>query len=464
MTGMDFGSEKAGQRWGATRILSGPPLAPSTAPWTQKNHLESKMVGFSRRRSRADSCRRTVAIWKRLGIIALLALALAVRVPGNAQTSEPAPPGAGTTAASLDRVIGEVTATNPAAGQITVKTDAGGTVTVILQEKTSYLRIPPGETNLAKAVKMPPAEIGVSDRIYARGRLAENQKSISAVTVIVISKAELAQKHAQEGADWQKRGVAGTIAALNRETQEMTLSLRSREGTKTAVIELAENAVFHRYAPDSVRFRDAKPSSFAELNVGDSLHVLGEKNADGTRIKAEAIVSGSFRNIAGIVNAVDATAGEIQITDLQTKKSLTVRINSDSMMRRMPPTMAAAGANRAQPGGGRAPAGTAGAEGRPGAPPRQPSGPNAPASEAAPRPSGSARGGSGGMDPEQMPKVSLAELKRGEAILVLCTVGAEPSRVAAIVLLAGVEPLLSAAPESQAQIGSLWNFFDISLP
>lgn len=63
-----------------------------------------------------------------------------------------------------------------------------------------------------------------------------------------------------------------------------------------------------------------------------------------------------------------------------------------------------------------------------------------------------------------MPKVSFAELKRGEAILVLSTVGAEPSHVTAIVLVAGVEPLLSPAAEGQAQIGGIWNFFDISLP
>ena len=65
---------------------------------------------------------------------------------------------------------------------------------------------------------------------------------------------------------------------------------------------------FRRYAPDSVRFSDAKPGSFADLKVGDQLRVLGEKNADGTRIKAEAIVSGSFRNIAGVIKSIDASA------------------------------------------------------------------------------------------------------------------------------------------------------------
>ena len=68
------------------------------------------------------------------------------------------------------------------------------------------------------------------------------------------------------------------------------------------------------------------------------------------------------------------------------------------------------------------------------------------------------------MNVERMPVLSLGEVKRGEAIIVLCTIGAEPSRVTAIVMVAGVEPLLGAAPEGQAQLGGVWNFFDVSLP
>ena len=68
------------------------------------------------------------------------------------------------------------------------------------------------------------------------------------------------------------------------------------------------------------------------------------------------------------------------------------------------------------------------------------------------------------MNLEQMPALSFGELKRGEAVIVLSTAGAEPSRVTAIVLVAGVEPILSSAPDNQPQIGGIWNFFDISLP
>jgi hypothetical protein len=428
----------------------------------------------------------------------------------------------------VESVIGLVTATDPTGKQITVKLDAGRMVIVSLQETTLYLRVPPGETDLKKAVKIAPADIGVGDRVYARGRLAADQKSMPALAVIVMTKADLAQKRERERADWQKRGVAGTISALNPATNEITLAVRSREGTKTAIVESSQKTVFRRYAADSVQFAEAKPSSFADLKVGDALRILGDKNPDGTRIKPEEIVSGSFRNIVGIVSAINAAAREIRITDLQAKQSLVVRIAADSVLRRMPQAKAltttnsppaggrsatsggrsgegpAQGAspeatsNRSAEGGrgaasgarsGEAPAQGASSEARSSRPAEGGRGaasggrsgeapaPGATSEAASSRPAQGARGaapggrsagtsagGSAQLDVERMPVLSFGDLKREEAILVLCTVGGEPSRVTAIVLVAGVESLLAPGPDGQAQVGGLWNFFDISVP
>jgi hypothetical protein len=63
-----------------------------------------------------------------------------------------------------------------------------------------------------------------------------------------------------------------------------------------------------------------------------------------------------------------------------------------------------------------------------------------------------------------MPQLSLRELKRDEAIIVLCTAGTDPSRVTAIVVVAGIEPLLGPALQDKTQVVGPWNFFDISVP
>ena len=91
-----------------------------------------------------------------LGILAVLLLGLATAVSGRTQVSMPAPAleraaGAGT---SLGRVIGEVTATDLTAKQVSVKTDAGGTVTVIFQENTLYLRVRSEERRVGKECRL----------------------------------------------------------------------------------------------------------------------------------------------------------------------------------------------------------------------------------------------------------------------------------------------------------------------
>ena len=50
---------------------------------------------------------------------------------------------------AFNSVIGEVTALDGGSKQITVKTDAGTPATVKLDDKTLYLRVPPGEPGSA---------------------------------------------------------------------------------------------------------------------------------------------------------------------------------------------------------------------------------------------------------------------------------------------------------------------------
>jgi Cu/Ag efflux protein CusF len=380
----------------------------------------------------------------------------------SAMAQNPAP--------KLDRVIGEVTTIDAGAKKISVKSDAGATVTATVDEKTLYLRVPPGEKDLKKAARIALENVAVGDRAFVRGHFSEDQKSIAAVAVIIMTKAELAQKQEHDRDEWKRRSVAGPVTALNPDTKEITITTRSREGAKTVVVEVGDHTDFRRYAPESVRFSDAKPGSFAELKAGDQLRVLGEKNEDGTRIKAEAIVSGSFRNIAGVIKSIDVEAKEITLTDLVAHKPVTIRITEDSAMRRLPPQLATMLARRVQgtaaqaaaqaAGGGARPANVA--EGVPG-PPRA----EGPKPGAGGPPAEQGQGGGGGMRRgtmdfqdmlERLPPLKVEDLKAGDAIMLSGSSGADPAHVTAINLLAGVEPLLTAAPQGGQQIFGSWNF------
>jgi hypothetical protein len=310
-------------------------------------------------------------------------------------------------------VIGEVTALDAQSGQISLKTDKGEAVTAPVGASTVYLRVPPGEKDLQKAARIAFSDIGVGDRVLVIG-----QK-----TVIVMTRSDLAQKQRREQEEWQKRGMSGTVWAIDPAAKTFTI----KSGPKTVTVQPSDRTDYRRYAPDSVKFSDARPSSLAEVKTGDQVRVLGDPSEDGTSIRAERIVSGSFRQIAGTISSLRAEAGEIIIKDLATKKPLTVRVNSDSTLKKLPLAMATTLARRYQPGGG----------------------------EAAGAPAGS--GGDIGPMLDRLPAMPLAELKAGDAIMISSTTGADPARVTAIMLLAGVEPLLTASPAATRDIMSGWN-------
>src|SRR5687768_18084415 len=96
-----------------------------------------------------------------------------------------------------------------------------------------------------------------------------------------------------------------------------------------------------RYAPDSIRFSDAKPSKFSELKVGDQLRALGDRTEDPLRFNPQKVVTGSFRTVGGVVTAIDPATGEIKINELEKKTPLTIIIKQDAVLRRFPADMSA---------------------------------------------------------------------------------------------------------------------------
>ena len=375
--------------------------------------------------------------------------------------------GAQTATPPLKSVIGEVTSLDAAAKQINVKADDGVIYTIDLADSTSYYHVPPGEKDLKKATKIAPSDVAVGDRLLARGALTEETKSIAAKTIVVMTKADLAKKQERDRAAWQTRGVAGTVTAVNADAKEITINTHGREA-KTVVIETSA-AGFRRYAPDSVRFADAKPSTFAELQVGDTVRVLGDKNEDGTRFKAEELIFGSFLTIAATVVSVNAATGEVVVTDLRSKKPVTIQTNQNTMLRKLDERIARFLALRMHPdaaaGGG--PPGAGGAGNGAGArPPQAQSGaPGAPGAADSGRPSvgaGGPRPGAANGDLQQLlersPQLSLADLKKGDALIISSSKGPDGSSMTAFSLVAGVEPFLAAAPRTAGQVdlGS-WN-------
>jgi hypothetical protein len=360
-----------------------------------------------------------------------LALCIGLGIGMAAAQQQPAP-------GNVVRKVGTVKAI--AGKTVTLKIDSGSDVNIILQDSTSLRQLPPGKKTLADALPLQVQDIHVGDRMLAAGKPSDDGQSITAVTIVVMKQADLAQQQQHDREDWQKRGVGGIVTAIDASAGMVTISVTP---TYNIVIQTSPKTAFLRYAPNSVKFSDATKGTFDQIKNGDQLRARGDRSEDGKQVTAEEVVSGTFRNIAGTVISVDAAENTMNVMDLITKKPVTVKITPDSQLRKLTPQMAMGLAMLVK--------------GRPegAAPPAQ-------SDSGATGPAAGARR-NGPPDLQRMlgrvPTVALADLQKGEAVMIVSTQGEGATPVNAITLLAGVEPVLTASSSagSAASLLSGWN-------
>jgi hypothetical protein len=352
---------------------------------------------------------------------------------------------------------------------IVLTTDSGDSINVTVQDGAKMQRIAPGEKDLKNASPLTLTDVQAGDRIRVRGIASADNKSIAAVSVIAIKKEDVAQRQQKDLQDWQRRGAGGLVKSVDPATNTVTISVAGIGTTKDVAIKVPPSAKVRRYSEDSVKFDDAKPSRLGDVKVGDQLRARGNKNADGSELDAEEVVYGSFRNVAGLITAVDPAKNTITVNDLATKKPITVRIAGDSQMHKLPQMAATLIAMRLKgipiPGA----AGGAGAPGGNGAPAAG-GGTQRAQAQSQGRGNGAPGGGgqagqrpAGGGDLQQMlnrmPVVQLADLQKGDAVMIVTTEGTATTDATAINLISGVEPILTASPAGAgaASLLSPWN-------
>ncbi|HEY0701181.1 MAG TPA: hypothetical protein VGD60_00290 [Candidatus Acidoferrales bacterium] len=387
---------------------------------------------------------------------------------------------------------------------LTLTLDSGTDVLVTVSDTTKIVQVAPGSKDLKSAVPIQVTDLAVGDRILVRHLAADDVKAMTAVRIIAMKATDVAAKKKQDLSDWQKSGVGGLVKEVDAAAGTITISSGSAgsagaaagstalassappsssssspstsspstsstatpaagSASKLIVIHTTKDTILRRYAPDSVKFDEAKAAPITQIQVGDQLRARGEKSADGNEFAATEIVSGTFRNIAGTINSVDAAAKTISMTDLITKKPVVVKVSEETQLKKLPPEMAMRIAMRLRGGSGIA--------GLPGSGAASGGGSGGGSGAAAGGGNGGGAGGfqrgagGGGGRPDfqqlmsRLPASALTDFQKGDAVLVVSTEGTDASGVTAITLVGGVEAILAAAPTSGAQAALLspWN-------
>ena len=334
--------------------------------------------------------------------------------------------------------------------KIVLTTDLNAEITVVMDATAKLMRVEPGATDLKSAQPLALADVQVGDRVLVRGKTDADGKTFHAASLIAMKKGDIAQKQAHERDEWQKNGVGGLVKSVDAASGAIVVASNTPGSTGELTIKLNHGAALRRYAPNSIKFDDAKPAPISEIKVGDQLRARGARSADGKEIAADEVVSGSFRNIAGTVSGVDSAKDTLLVRDLATKTDVLVHITADTQMRKLPPPLAQRIAAQFKP-----------------APPENgASAVEKPASQttavASPEANGQRQGGARGGDFQRMlsrlPAVVLTDLQKGEAVMIVATAGMGGQEVTAITLLSGVEPILTASPKGgEGMVLSPWS-------
>ena len=337
------------------------------------------------------------------------------------------------------RVLGVVTQVDPTTRQLSVKNDHGEIFAVGLAEVGKVIKTAPGAKDLKDSQPIALSAVVVGDRVIATGLLNAELKTMEAQRVIVMSKAEIVKKQERDKAEWTRRGWSGRVVSAKGDAVKLVLpTMTAQAAPKEVLVKIGEKTVIRRYAPDSIRFADAKNGTLAEMVKDDQVRVIGEKNAEGTEMVAEELVFGTFRNTAATIVAINAETGEMQAKNWETNKPVTIKTAADSQLKRLPEffsRMPAGGAMRPGAGGGAAsvPPGGGGAAGggRPGV------------------------GGGGDMSGmlERLPQLKVTDFKVGDQVVISHTKGVKNDEITAITMLAGVEGILTGIQQANASRG-----------
>lgn len=301
-----------------------------------------------------------------------------------------------------EKLVGTVSAVTLDKATIEVKGQDGNPVTVHLTTDTVLQHVAPGERSLKNAETIQATDIAVGDKVLVNSDPASGM----ARRLVVMSAKDISKHDQAAQAEWTTHGISGIV--VSKTADDITL----RKGEAQMHVVISKDTGFRKYAQDSVRFNDAKPSSLDDVHPGDQLRARGDKSDDGLKVTAKEVVFGTFVTKAGTITAIDAEHKTVAIQELNTNKPLTVKLTADSQLKQMP--------NFAAMGG--------------------------PPSDAA------AAGGTGvrrtpdvAQMVDHMPSVTLDALKTGDTIVMSSTKGEVDNEFTAIILLDNAEMLIRMA-------------------
>jgi hypothetical protein len=333
------------------------------------------------------------------------------------------------------------------------------------------LKVTPGAKDLKNATRITADDLQIGDRVDVRGsKPPEDPNAIAARSVVLMSARDLQQAHQAQAAAWQ-HSTTGVVASVDQAAGKLNITERTASGAKPVTVTTAQTTEFTRYSP--VTPNTPVASELMQIQPGDHVRIIGTKSEDGSAIAAEKIYSGAFRTINGTIDSISPDGKSITVKDLATKRPVEVTLNDQTEIRKLPPMLAMMLARRFNPNfrrgqGGAGPQGAGQHGGNGEAPPPNTAQAEPPGGAGGPRGMRGSSGGDIAQMIQRLPAISISDLNHGDAVVISgAAVGDGSSRLQATSVIAGVEPILRAAPARSGggqAMGGDWGLGEMSVP
>ncbi len=369
-------------------------------------------------------------------------------------------------------VVGEITKVDAPTKVISIKTDKGAT-TVKFSDQTQILQLPAGELDPAKGTAIKAEAIEAGDKLELARVQTKDPTGLPARTVIVKKAADVTKEVQMKAQAWQTQTTAGSAESVDVAGKKIVRKVKGAnfDPDRDVTLDMSVRVNYQRFSDVTLAYANSEAAD--AVKVGDHLRVLGAKDADGSNIKVTDIAADDIRQFGATYKSLDPATGQIQATDTA-KKPVVIVVRPNTKVKRLDdPTalMIARIVNPSFQGGAGGRGAGRGAGGGAGAGDGGGGGGRGFGGQAGGAPGGSGfggRGGGGGRGRgganqiqtllDQQPDIKIADLKPGEPIIVSGPGSADSPNLTATMVLAGVDPILRAAPSTGADpLGGGWS-------
>jgi hypothetical protein len=226
-------------------------------------------------------------------------------------------------------LLGEVFVTNPFGQALMIKGDGSADISTIqFSSKTQFVQV---TVERKPAGEFDPKNLQVGDRLCIQFDTAQGQ---TASRILVMKRLDIQEHQKQVFSTMMRNRAFGVVTELNAEKGTIRMREELQGGaSQPLTVEASDSVAFRHYSSDA---QAGVASSWAHLRVGDRIYVQGRRDIGSSAIRAGLILVGGVRDMLGTITSMNGVGDVLELQEIGSGRSMTVRIQGGAVYRASP--------------------------------------------------------------------------------------------------------------------------------